>query len=290
MKAIQKTAPCKINLALDILRRRPDGYHDMRMVMQTVSLGDRVTVEETLAGFTLHAGDFVPAGKKTLEERAAEAFFSAIGQRMPGLSVTLEKIVPSYAGLGGGSADVAALLRGLRERFYPELPTQELERIGFKVGSDMPFCVRGGTALAEGRGELLTDLPALPTCSIVLCKPEFGIPTGELFARVRPETFQRRPDIDGMTMALRQGDLNGVAERLCNVFEELIPENCREVFTIRDQLRSLGALNAAMSGSGPTVFGIFKDEETARRAVAELKGTYAQTFLAHPVKKLDTAE
>ena len=207
MNTISRTAPCKINLALDILRRRPDGYHDMRMVMQTVSLGDRVTVEPAPTGFALHAGDFVPADGKTLEERAAAAFFAAIGQPMPGLSVTLEKRVPSYAGLGGGSADVAALLRSLREAFCPELPTENLERIGFEVGSDMPFCIRGGTALAEGRGELLTDLPALPDCSIVLCKPDFGIPTGELFARVRPDAFERRPDIDGMILALQNGDL-----------------------------------------------------------------------------------
>ena len=285
---LTRTAPCKVNLALDILRRRPDGYHDMKMVMQTLSLGDEVTVEENGGGFCLHAGDFVPAGKETLEERAIRAFFEELGQEVPGLTVTLEKVVPAYAGLGGGSADVAALLRCLRQAYAPDLPTETLERIGFTVGSDMPFCVRGGTALAEGRGEVLTDLPALPPCAFVLCKPDFGIPTGELFARVRPDAFARRPDIDGMETALAAGDLEGVAGRLCNVFEELVPENCREVFTIRDRLRELGALNAAMSGSGPTVFGIFREEDAARSAAEVLKQHWSQTFVAHPVKKLDT--
>lgn len=286
MKRMTQAAPAKVNLALDILGRRPDGYHDMRMVMQTVSLCDTVAVEETAEGFALHTGgDFIPAGKKTLEQRAAEAFFAAVGRPVPGLSVTLEKRTPAYAGLGGGSADVAALLRILRGSYCPDMPGVELERIGFAVGSDMPFCVRGGTALAEGRGELLTDLRPLPDCFFVLCKPEFGIPTPELFARVRGEELRQRPDIGGMTEALEAGDLDGVAARLGNVFEEVLPEPYHEVFDIKRRLLDLGALNAAMSGSGPTVFGIFRERAGAERAAQALKETYAQTFLAQPVKK-----
>ena len=280
------TAPAKINLALDILGTRPDGYHDMRMVMQTISLCDTVTVEETAAGFELQTdGDFIPAGKKTLEQWAAEAFFEAIGQPMPGLRVTLEKVTPAYAGLGGGSADVAALLRILRDTYAPGLPAEELERIGFTVGSDMPFCVRGGTALAEGRGEVLTDLTPLPDCWFVLCKPDFGIPTPSLFARVDGGELTHRPDINGMRLALETGDLPGVAARLGNVFEGVLPEEYHEVFHIKKRLMELSALNAAMSGSGPTVFGAFAEQETARRAAEVLKETYQQTYLAMPVKK-----
>ena len=284
----RRAAPAKINLALDILGIRPDGYHDMKMVMQTISLCDTVTVEETAAGFHLRTnGDFIPAGKKTLEQRAAEAFFAATGTPMPGLDVTLEKVTPAYAGLGGGSADVAALLRILREAYAPDMPTAELERIGFTVGSDMPFCVRGGTCLAEGRGEVLTDLPPLPECTIALCKPDFGIPTPTLFARVDGGELTCRPDIGGMVMALAEGDLEGVAARLGNVFEEVLPEEYQEVFTIKRRLLELGALNAAMSGSGPTVFGIFRQQETAERAAEVLRETYAQTYLAKPVGNLD---
>ena len=280
------TAPAKINLALDILGTRPDGYHDMRMVMQTISLCDTVTVEETAAGFELQTdGDFIPAGKKTLEQWAAEAFFEAAGLPMPGLRVTLEKVTPAYAGLGGGSADVAALLRILRDTYAPGLPAEELERIGFTVGSDMPFCVRGGTALAEGRGEVLTDLTPLPDCWFVLCKPDFGIPTPSLFARVDGGELTHRPDINGMRLALETGDLPGVAARLGNVFEGVLPEEYHEVFHIKKRLMELSALNAAMSGSGPTVFGVFAEQETARRAAEVLKETYQQTYLAMPVKK-----
>ena len=280
------TAPAKVNLALDILDTRPDGYHDMKMVMQTISLCDTVSVEETAAGFELRTdGDFIPAGKKTLEQRAAEAFFEAAGLPMPGLRVTLEKVTPAYAGLGGGSADVAALLRILRTAYALEMSTGELERIGFAVGSDMPFCIHGGTCLAEGRGEVLTNLPPLPDCWFVLCKPDFGIPTPSLFARVDGGELTRRPDIDGMRLALEAGDLAGVAAQLGNVFEEVLPEEYNEVFTIKKRLLDLGALNAAMSGSGPTVFGIFAEQETARSAAAVLKETYQQTYLAVPVKK-----
>lgn len=286
MKRMTQQAPAKVNLALDILGRRPDGYHDMRMVMQTVSLCDAVTVEEAEQGFALHTdGDFIPAGKKTLEQQAAEAFFAAIGRSMPGMSVTLEKRTPAYAGMGGGSADVAALLRILRDAYCPEMSCEELERIGFSVGSDMPFCVRGGTALAEGRGELLTDLRPLPDCFFVLCKPDFGIPTPSLFALVDGGELKRRPDIGGMAAALEAGDLDGAAARLGNVFEEVLPPEYREVFAIKGRLLELGALNAAMSGSGPTVFGVFRQRQAAEQAARALKEDYVQTFLAEPVKK-----
>lgn len=181
MKTLTLEAPAKINLTLDILGRRTDGYHDMRMVMQAVSLGDTVTVAEAAGGFSLLTeGISLPAGKVTLEQRAADAFFHRLGRPVPGLEVRLAKRVPAYAGLGGGSADVAAVLRCLRTLYAPDLPRQALEEIGLAVGSDVPFCVRGGTCLAEGRGEILTDLPPLPDCAIVLCKPDFGLPTPEL--------------------------------------------------------------------------------------------------------------
>lgn len=284
-----RLAPAKINLALDILGPRPDGYHEMRMVMQTVSLCDTVTLEEAEEGFTLRTGgNFLPLGEKTLEQRAAEAFFQEQGWSCPPLAVTLEKRTPAYAGLGGGSADVAALLRLLRERYAPELPTETLERIGLTVGSDMPFCVRGGTALAEGRGEILTDLPPLPPCWIVICKPDFGLPTEEMFARARGRVFQSRPDIDGMVRALRQGSLEGVTKRLYNVFEEVLPPETREqIQGLKGAMRCCGALNAAMSGSGPAVFGIFSTEEEGA-AAAESLGTWCgQTFLVQPVGQLE---
>ena len=281
-----EAAYAKVNLALDILGKRSDGYHDMRMVMQTVSLHDTVSVELQDGDFSLQMDGFTPpAGKKTLEQQATEAFFAHIGKPIPGLAVSILKRTPAYAGLGGGSADVAALLRILRDAYAPELSTETLQTIGLTVGSDMPFCVRGGTALAEGRGEILSDLKPLPACFFVLCKPDFGIPTPMLFTRVDGEELIDRPDIDGMMQALETGDLLGVAARLGNVFEEVLPEEFREVYEIKQNLLDLGALNAAMSGSGPTVFGVFADLKTAQNAVLHLKEHYEQTYLAEPVRK-----
>ena len=285
-ETFRREAPAKINLALDILGKRPDGYHALCSVMQTVSLCDTVELAEGGEGFTLSMAGFTPPeGRKTLEQRAAEAFFARLGRAMPPLTVAITKRTPAYAGLGGGSADVAALLRILRDRYAPEMEDTTLESIGAEVGSDMPFCLRGGTALAAGRGEILTDLPPLPDCWIVLCKPPFPIPTPMLFARADSVAIRHRPDIPGMRKALENGDLAGVAGRLGNVFEEVLPPECGAVFAIRDALLAAGALGAGMSGSGPTVFGIFREEGLAR-AAQEITLPLGESYTVGPLGKL----
>ena len=285
-ETFRREAPAKINLALDILGKRPDGYHALCSVMQTVSLCDTVELAEGGEGFTLSMAGFTPPeGRKTLEQRAAEAFFARLGREMPPLTVAITKRTPAYAGLGGGSADVAALLRLLRDRYAPDMEDAALESIGAEVGSDMPFCLRGGTALAEGRGEILTDLPPLPDCWIVLCKPPFPIPTPMLFARADSVAIRHRPDIPGMRKALENGDLEGVAGRLGNVFEEVLPPECGAVFAIRDALLAAGALGAGMSGSGPTVFGIFREEGLARAAQKKTL-PLGESYAVRPLGKL----
>jgi 4-diphosphocytidyl-2-C-methyl-D-erythritol kinase len=196
----------------------------------------------------------------------------------------VQKRIPVQAGLAGGSTDAAAVLRALRRLLAPELPPAELEAIGAEVGSDVPFCVRGGTALAEGRGERLQSLAPLPSCHIVICKPSFGLSTPALFRRVRAEALERRPDLAAVRAALEAGSLEGVATGLCNVFEEVLtPDERREIRAIRRRLESCGALGGAMSGSGPTVFGLFADAAAARGAAAALGADYSQTFLAQPL-------
>lgn len=287
METYGQAAPAKINLTLDVLGRRRDGYHEMRMVMQTVSLCDTVVLEEAGEGFALCTQGIDLPSKKTMEQRAAEAFFAAAGRPQPSLRVTLKKRAPAYAGLGGGSADVAALLRLLREKYAPAMSQRELEAIGGQIGSDVPFCLRGGTVLAEGRGELLTDLPPLPECRFVICKPDFDLPTGPMFARLRFDESASPPDTDGMLRALEGGDLKGAAERVRNVFElALKPEEGREVAYIKEVLLRHGALAAAMSGSGPAVFGLFAPDAETAGAAAKLKRRYAQVFEAKPVRRL----
>ena len=198
-------APAKINLALDILRRRDDGYHDLYMIMQTVSLFDRVTLKEFESAnnknqdkkFILETENIsFPADYITLEERAAIAFFDEIKSPMPDMRVKLEKSIPAYAGLGGGSSDIAALLRLLRKIHAPDMPIKILQKIALRVSSDAPFCIQGGIAIAEGRGEILTRISPLPACWFVICKPDFGIPTPELFALADRVQFPERPDIN----------------------------------------------------------------------------------------------
>ncbi|MBR3570040.1 MAG: 4-(cytidine 5'-diphospho)-2-C-methyl-D-erythritol kinase [Oscillibacter sp.] len=283
MPCWREPAPAKVNLALDILRRRPDGYHDMYMVMQSVSLCDFVTVEEQSEGFALDTVGFAPPPGKTMEERAAQAFFAAIGEPMPGLRVALEKNIPAYAGLGGGSSDVAALLRILRKAYCPPMGAATLEKMGLSVGSDVPFCIRGGAALAEGRGEILTDLPPLSGAHIVLCKPPFGIPTPALFERFDRIGGARRPDVAGLADALRRPDFEGAAARMANVFEDVLPPEHAEVFAIKRRLSELGAAGAVMSGSGPTVCGLFRDARAAHKAADALRADYPETFCAAPL-------
>lgn len=284
----ERTIPAfaKVNLTLDILRRREDGYHDLKMVMQSVSLHDTVTVcvDPAGEGITVHPGRAdLPAGAENIAWRAAEIFLRETGLSA-GVTVFIEKCIPSAAGMAGGSADGAAVLLALGEMLTPQMPVAELERIGALVGSDVPFCIRGGTALAEGRGEILTDLPPLPDCAMVICKPYFGLSTPELFGRVRVDALQRRPDHDAMSAALAAEDLAAASREMRNVFEEVLTEEERqEIDSIRSAMLSAGALNAVMTGSGPTVFGIFDDEEAAERAAAILSGKYADTYTVHPV-------
>lgn len=278
-------AYAKINLTLDILRRREDGYHDLRMVMQSVSLSDRLTLSLTAGRDVEVRSDlsYLPSDRGNIVCKAAEAFFRETGIPPRGVRAVLEKAIPVCAGMAGGSSDAAAALRLLRDQLAPALSDEALRRIGEGVGSDVPFCLLGGTALAEGRGERLTPLPPLPPCSLVLCKPGFPISTPELFAQVRVRRLRCHPDTGGMCAALAAGDLTGVARRLYNVFEDVLPRRCREVFELKSRLTDLGALGVSMTGSGPTVFGIFAGEDRAAEAVQALRREDLAVFLARPV-------
>ena len=279
------SANAKINLTLDILRRREDGYHELQMVMQAVSLADQLTVvpargTEGTAASDLH---FLPTGGKNLAQMAAAAFRAATGLG-GAVDVTIQKRVPVCAGLAGGSADAAAVLRAMDELTGAGLSPVELAKIGEGVGSDVPFCVLGGTALAEGRGERLTPLSPLPPCSIVICKPHFSISTPHLFGRVNVRKIVRRPDTSGVIAALDAGDLAGVARRMYNVFEDVLePRRMAEIREIESALIDCGALGASMSGSGPSVFGLFQDQRQAQDACERLKKSYRDVFLCQPV-------
>ena len=279
MTSICLPAYAKLNLTLDIIRKREDGYHDLQMVMQTVSLHDDVTV--TLREdqkIVCRCGD-IPGDESNLAVRAARAFFAETGLEPCGLSIDIVKRIPAQAGMAGGSADAATTLRALCKLLKKDLAGEALERIALKVGSDVPYCVRGGTALAEGRGERLTTLRSAPAFHAVLCKPNFSISTPMLFSRVRISELWGHPDTPGMLDALHRGDAEGVLSRVENVFEAVLPRECAEVFQIKRSLLQRGAEASAMTGSGPTVFGLYRDKEAATAAFDSLRQNYRHTYL-----------
>ena len=286
MRTIQEKAHAKINLTLDVLGKRSDGYHDLTMVMQSVSLADTVTISETDSPeLTLSSNlGFLPGTDKNIAAVAARAFAETTGVSLAGVHIHLDKKIPVCAGTAGGSSDGAAVIRALNLWFQTGLPLPVLARIGEKVGSDVPYCVLGCTALAEGRGEVLRVLPSLPDCHIVLCKPNFSISTPELFRKVDEVKVRYRPDTAGVLEAVDNGDLPGVCRRMFNVFEQVLPPGRRSVVEeIKNTMLSAGALGACMSGTGPTVFGVFDNQAQAQAVCDELGEIYRETFLTHNV-------
>ncbi len=279
---MQVQAYAKLNLSLDILRRREDGYHDLQMVMQSISLADTLTITPGAGRMDTNLS-YLPADGRNLAQAAAAAFRAATGLDIQ-VDIAIQKHIPVCAGLAGGSSDAAAVLRALNEHTGAGLSPERLAKIGEAVGSDVPYCVLGGTALAEGRGEVLTPLSPLPPCHVAVCKPPFPISTPQLFARVDTKKITRRPDTQGLIAALGRGDLPDVARRMYNVFEDVLePRRRAQIDAIKAQLIDCGALGASMTGSGPTVFGLFLDESAAHRAVKALQEQYREVFLAQTV-------
>lgn len=278
-------AHAKLNLSLDVLGKAANGYHDMRMVMQSVDFGDDIAIELTDGDFHLDPGQpYLPSDERNLAMKAARLFLegSGLGARM-----TVTKRSPVGAGMAGGSSDAAAVLRALNELTGRQKSAAQLCQMAEKLGSDVPFCVQGGTALVEGRGEILTELPALPDCAIVIAKPSFSISTPALFARIDQRKSRMHPDTTGILAALEAGELSGVARRLFNVFEDVLPRNYGDIPLIKSELLSFGALGAAMTGTGSAVFGLFTDEDAARRAYNSLRPRFAESYLTRPSPRLE---
>lgn len=281
----EERAYAKINLTLDVVGKRDDGYHEMRMIMETVDLADILRFSHEGEGLRVKTDlSFLPQDTTNLANLAAQRFAQATGQDIGPLTIDLEKHIPVCAGTAGGSSDAAAVLRYLNRATGAGLSAEKLRAIGEQVGSDVPYCVEGGTALAEGRGEKLTALPHLPKCLFVLCKPPFSISTPALFAEIDRHKLRRRPDTQGVLKALEAGDLAGVARRLYNVFEDVLPpRQGRAVSELKNRLITGGALGAAMTGTGSTVYGLFDNEHLAQATFDELKESYPETFLCRNV-------
>ena len=277
MKILVK-APAKINLSLDVLHKRPDGYHEVEMVMTTIDLADRIELsllEEDRILIHSH-NRFVPDDQRNLAYQAAHLLKERF-QVKKGVVIGIEKTIPVAAGLAGGSSDAAATLRGLNKLWNLGLSLDELAVLGAEIGSDVSFCVYGGTALATGRGEIIEQLPAPPTCWIVLAKPFIGVSTAEVYRRLNVDSIQHPPTKD-MIEAIEKGDFKGVCNSVGNVLEDVTLSLYPEVAQIKDQMKRFGADAVLMSGSGPTVFSLVEHDSRMHRIYNGLRGFCDQVF------------
>lgn len=281
-------AYAKLNISLDVTEKRDDGFHNMVMVMQTVSLGDDIRITLNDGGCVRAKTDlhFIPGDERNLAVKAALRYLAEIGETRRGAEIEIKKRIPVGAGMGGGSADAAAVLRAMNRLFDGRLDGARLTEISGDVGSDVPFCVGGGTALAEGRGERLTPLPDFPDCAFVICKPEFSVSTPELFRKLDMLRSRHHPDTAGIIEALRAGELGQICRRMYNVFEYVDDRRMRTVAELKGALLDAGALGAVMTGTGSAVFGIFPDKVQADRALAALDGMECFCRTALPVGRL----
>ena len=271
MDKLQLKAYGKINLGLDVIRKRPDGYHDLDMIMQMVDVYDDVIIEKKAGEEIVVKADaaVLSNGKDNLAYMAAKMLFDEFGIKS-GVEITIHKRIPIAGGMAGGSSDCATTLIGINEMFNLGLSKQQLMERGVKLGADVPYCVLGGTAIARGIGEVLTPLPTPQQCHVIIAKPPISVSTAYVYGHIRPDEITKRPDIEQMTLAIKEQDLNKLSDLLYNVMEEVTVSEYPVIEKLKSIMLENGALNSIMSGSGPTVFGLFDDRKKAQAAMKAL--------------------
>lgn len=276
MDKIELKAYGKINIGLDVIRKREDGYHDLDMIMQTVGVYDDVIISRKDGTQTYEIevstdADVLPNDKGNLAFMAAKILMEAYDIKAK-VKIHINKRIPIAGGMAGGSADCAAVLRGVNQLFQLGLTDEQLQEYGVKLGADVPYCIVGGTKRAQGIGEILTDLPTPPKCYVIIAKPDAFVSTKFVYSHIRPAQIENHPDIDGIIESIKAGDLYGMCEKIANVMEDVTIPEYPIIQKVKDILKSNGAVNALMSGSGPTVFGIYDDEEKAKQSMDALSG------------------
>ena len=273
MKKIRLKAMAKINLGLDVVRKREDGYHEVRMIMQTIRMYDQIELEPTEEpGIRVSTNlNYLPTNEDNLVYKAAKLLMDEFDVKK-GLNIGLRKFIPVAAGMAGGISDAAAVMVGVNRLFHLNLSQKELMERGVKIGADVPYCIVRGTALAEGIGEKLTHLPPAPAGYVLIAKPGIHVSTKFVYTNLKANELESHPDIDGQIQAIRSGDLKKVAELCGNVLETVTIPAYPVIEEIKDVMKKGGALNACMSGSGPTVFGLFDDREKAKAVYETLYG------------------
>ena len=285
MVTLYESAFAKLNLTLDVLGKRPDGYHDLCSVMQTVSLRDDIEIDVgTGKDWCLKCdAEGVPCDERNLAWKAAQVFCDTLGKDPDGLEIRILKRIPSQAGMGGGSADAAAVLRALNRYYEQPLTLEQLADLGARVGSDVPFCVVGGTCMCEGRGEILRKLPDMPDCVFVVCKPDFPVSTPALFKQIDSVRILEHPDNRAMEDALIAGDLEKLSRNVANVFDPVVAADHSELEDIKSVMTEYGALCCQMTGSGSATFAIVDDPLCAAAIGGLLKQKYRDVFVCKPV-------
>lgn len=285
MTTLYEGAYAKVNLTLNVLGKREDGYHDIESVMQAISLRDDIEIDVgTGKPWTLLCDkDHIPTDETNLAWKAAKLYLDTIGKDADGIEIRITKRIPVQAGLAGGSADAAAVLRALNRHYDMPLSLPALAELGAQIGSDVPFCVLCGTAMVEGRGERIQRLPDIPDCIFVICKPDFSVSTPELYQQLDTKTIGKRPDRQAMESALLAGDLEKVVTNIYNVFDPIVTEEHLELNYIKSIMNSYGAVGMQMTGSGSAVFAIVSEFEAAAVICNMLKSNYPGVFIAKPV-------
>ncbi len=285
MTTLYEGAFAKLNLTLDVVGKREDGYHDLQSVMQTVSIRDDVEIDVgTGKPWVLTCDkEGIPCDARNLAWKAAEVFANAAKKDLGGIEIRITKRIPSQAGMGGGSADAAAVLRALNRHYDYPFSIMALAELGAEVGSDVPFCVLGGTAMVEGRGERLRKLPDMPDCIFVVCKPDFSSSTPELYAKLDETAIPKHPDNIAMERAILAGDIGQIAENIYNVFDPVVTAENLEMNYVKSIMNSYGSLGQQMTGSGSAVFAILPSFEYAAVVCNMLKDNYSNIFICKPV-------
>ena len=285
MTTLYEGAYAKVNLTLDVLGKREDGYHDLKSVMQTISIRDDVEIDiGTGKPWSMQCTmEGIPCDERNLAWKAAKVYFDTIKKDPDGLEIRILKRIPVEAGLGGGSADAAAVLRALNRHYGEPLSIMALAELGSLVGSDVPFCVLCGTAMVEGRGERVRKLPNLPECVFVVCKPEFSVSTPELYRKIDETVIAHHPDNKAMESALLAGDMEKICQNIYNVFDPVITADHLELNYIKSIFNSYGALAFQMTGSGSACFAIVPSFENAAVICNMLKDNYPQVYIGMPV-------
>lgn len=285
---LELKAYAKVNLGLDVLRKREDGYHDVRMIMQSVKLFDQITLQKNRDGM-IHLTNslpFLPTDERNLVYRAIELMRKTY-DITDGVTAHVTKHIPVAAGMAGGSTDAAAAFVGMNQLFNLHIGQKELMELAVKVGADIPFCIMRGTALSEGIGEILTPLPPIPECWFLIVKPSFSMSTKFVYEHIHLDETTEHPDIDGMIKALKDQDLSGITSRMGNVLEQVTQTHYPYIGEIKKTMLQMGARGALMSGSGSTVFGIYTDHSSAAKAASHFRKDpkIRQTAVVKPFNK-----